>query len=189
VFVVLTPALPDGELELSPFVSQKRMRYVDIGQSQVGWDKLDADQQHDLLVDLTVAALGKVSGAAFATIVADVAAQLKAQKSEIEITAKSHDTSSYLVRVTYQVTPNRGPSLAFLSCLDKKSGDHGRTLLTELKISDHIYSLCGEISVKNGNIVVRPRKSFKASIISENYSVPFVAPINSLLSHENDLTG
>jgi hypothetical protein len=180
VYLIHTPALPPGVVEPSTLNLDARIRYVDVGLSQDKWKSLDDDSKHDHIVDLTSAALRAFTGDA--NTLTDVAADLKLYRSQIEVIAKSKETASYRVDVSFQIRPLQEQSIAFVSYFDKRTGQCGRANLTKLLSADDVYPLCGSIAVRDNTITITPRSSSRAAMITKKYNVPLSVAVDTVLA-------
>ena len=180
VYVILTPALPSGVVKSATLNLDARIRYVDVGLSPDQWNSLDDDSKHDHIVDLTSAAI--CGFASDADTLTDVAAELKQYRSELEIIVKTKETSSYRVDVSFQIRPLQEQSIAFVSYIDKRAGQHGRATLTKLLSADDVYPLCGSIAVRDNTIIIKPRSSSRAATLTKKYNAPISVAVDAVLA-------
>jgi hypothetical protein len=193
LYVSLTPSLKQGEALLCDYPFEKWMRFVSVGMPPADWVSLDEDGKFRCLVALTTSALerlcdeyGLSSGS-----VRQVEEQVLTQKAALEILYKQKETTSYAVRVTYQIAPQDNesaaysPSIAYVEYTDKKSGKNGKTVLAHLKLPEDLFFLVSSISVSRGVIRLTPAASFRASLYTKRYSVPLEVPVERVLMPEN----
>ncbi len=180
VYVVLTPALPSGVAESSTLNLDARIRYIDVGLSPEQWNSINDDSKHDHLVDLTSAAVRTLT--VDAGTLNEVAAQLKRDRSQLEIVVKTKETASYRVDVSFQIRPLQEQSIAFVSYIDKRTGQRGRAILTKLLSADDVYPLCGSIAVHDRTITIKPRSSFSAATITQKYDAPMSLSLDAVLA-------
>jgi hypothetical protein len=180
LYVILTPALPPGNVEPSTLSVDPRIRYVDVGLSPDHWGSLNDDSKHDHIVDLTTTAIRVFDGNA--DTLTSVSANLKRCRSILEITVKTKETSWYRVDVSFQIRPMQEQSIAFVSYTDKRSGQCGRATLTKLVSANDVYPLCGSIAVRDNTIMITPRSSSRAATITEKYNVPLSVAVASVLA-------
>ena len=105
-------------------------------------------------------------------IIEDVEQEIYEKGIEIEIELKRKETKSYTVIISYKIAPINGESLGLINYIDKRSGKSFKEAFLKLQNYDDIYPLVDSISVKEGTIILQPRKSFKASIYIKRYKVP-----------------
>jgi hypothetical protein len=177
--MILTPALPTGNVEPSTLNVDSRIRYIDVGLLPDDWKSMDDDSKHDQIVDLTSSAISVFGGNA--DTLANVAADLKRYRSQLEIIVKTKDTSSYRVDVSFQIRPMQEQSIAFVSYTDKRDGQRGRTTLTKLLSANDVYPLCGSIAVSDNTITIKPRSSSRAATITGKYNVPLSVAVDAVL--------
>jgi hypothetical protein len=180
LYVILTPALPSGNVEPSALNIDARIRYVDVGLSPDHWDSLNDDSKHDHLVDLTSFAISAFDGNG--DTLANVAADLKRHRSKLEIIVKTKETSSYRVDVSFQIRPMQEQSIAFVSYTDKRTGQRGCTTLAKLLSANDVYPLCGSIAVRGNTITIKPRSSLRAAAITDKYNVPLSVAVDAVLA-------
>lgn len=183
VYIILTPALPSGDVELSTLKLDARIRYVNVGLSPDEWELLDDDGKHDHIVDLTFLALTAFAGDADA--LTRVTVDLKRYRSQLEVIAKTKETAAYRVDVSFQIRPRQEQSIAFVSYFDKQTGQNGRITLTQLHSADDVYPLCGSIIVRDNTITIKPRSSSRAAIITKKYNPPLSVPVDTVLHNES----
>ena len=99
--------------------------------------------------------------------------------TEIKISYKTKETSSYKIHVSYQIKPNGHSSKAIIEYLDKKTNFKGQTYF-DLHFYDDIYPLIETIGVKDNIIVLNPKKSFRADLYNGRYKTPLQFEINQL---------
>lgn len=182
LYIILSSSLPDGAAEPSTLDIDKRIRYVDFVQSPHAWQTLTEDSKHDLLIEFAAVALRLHSEDH--GILDSVVQELKSHRSELEIVVKSKETRSYRVEVSYQIRPLQKQSVAFLSYLDKTSGQSGKVELAKLFTANDVYPLCGSISVANGTISIKPRPSFRATILTNKYDLPMSFAVETVIGHK-----
>jgi len=180
LYVVLTPALECGVVGATWFTRHNWIRSVDVGLSREYWDSLDVNAKHDQLVDLTCMAIAEFPHEA--NTLETVAMLLKRDRSQTEIVVKTKETASYRVDISFQIRPLQKPSVAFLSCVDKRSGQDGKVVLFELSSPSDVYPLCGSIAVRADTITIKPRSSFRASLTAKEYGAPVSIGVEYVLS-------
>lgn len=92
--------------------------------------------------------------------------------SKVEIIYKEKDTSAYNVVLSYMINPLGGKSCVVLKYLDKKNNKEFKDEVLELDSFDDIYSLVNTVTVKDGYIILQPKKSFRAEMYNTRYNVP-----------------
>lgn len=188
VYVCLTPALPRAKAVLCEFVFETWMRYVSVGMPPSEWDSLDEDGKFCCLVSLTSVGLKQFCQQYGLSIdpVIHVEASMRNEKTDLEIEHLRKETSAYLIRVTYQIAPRGGRSIAYVEYVDKKMGRKGKVVLTRLAHHDDIRPLVSSLSVSGGVIRVKPRTSALASFTTRQYPVPLEVPIEQVVAAGDD---
>lgn len=191
VYIVLTPLLPQGEASLKDVYLETWQQFVTVGMPAEEWVAADGERRFECLVNLTTDALHHLCGEYEITpeAVDRTGGEVLASKTELEIGAKQKETSSYTVRISYQIAPPGKQSVAYIEYRDKKRGREGKMVLTSLSDPDDIHFLVGSISVSKGVIRLSPRASFKASLHTRSYPTPLEVPIDRVLAAGDEENG
>jgi hypothetical protein len=96
----------------------------------------------------------------------------------LEIEAKRKETKSYTVVVSYKVNPSGATSCGLINYKNIKDAQSFKRKFIDLKSYSDIYPLIDSITIKDGKIILKPRKSFKASLYTKAYTVPIEVEIN-----------
>ncbi len=85
----------------------------------------------------------------------------------------SKETTSYKVNVEFQIAINDTQSKAFITYHDKKN-NQTQEFEYLLEFFEDIYPLMKDISVKNQQLIINPKKSVRAEIYNQHYQTPIV---------------
>lgn len=85
----------------------------------------------------------------------------------------SKETTSYKVNVEFQIAINDTQSKAFITYHDKKN-NQTQEFEYLLEFFEDIYPLMKDISVKNQQLIINPKKSVRAEIYNQRYQTPIV---------------
>ncbi|MCA9125385.1 MAG: hypothetical protein KDB11_34695, partial [Planctomycetales bacterium] len=94
----------------------------------------------------------------------------------------SKETESYRVDVSFQIRPLQEQSVAFVSYVDKGTGQRGYITLAKLLSPNDVYSLCGAIAVRDNTITIKPRSSSRAATITKKYNAPMSVRVDAVLA-------
>lgn len=98
----------------------------------------------------------------------------------LQITHKTKSTKTYQVTVSYEVASHPNPSSAWVRHVDKTSGELRVGKILDLDVYTDVFFLVGSIAVKQGKVILQPRKSSETSAWTQGYETPIVVPIESL---------
>ena len=183
LYVNFTTVLKEHEIRLSPRMPEKWLRYIDYGLDPATVLKMTESQRESFAAECTFRVL-KFLGedATQQQLVERLRRELEASGSELEILHQTKETATYRVVVTYQIRPRGEQSVAWIEYHDKRRNLRGKKRFIALQFYEDVFPLVGNISVAGGTICVTPRKSFKASLDTTRYRVPFVIPISDLVA-------
>ncbi|KGQ70021.1 hypothetical protein OA57_08090 [Chelonobacter oris] len=99
--------------------------------------------------------------------------------TEIKIHFKTKETNSYKVVIYYQIASINGGTQALIEYHDKKN-NIGKTASYKLQHDEDIDTQVDTISVKDGLIMLKLKKSFSATLINQRYNTPIVLKISEL---------
>jgi hypothetical protein len=184
IYLNLTSQLSHGEVEIS---SKERIEkwfiYVNAGISPELFKVLDDDGKFNLIVTLTTKALELLSvrDQLDSRLIKQVEKEILTFKTELEILHKFKDTKNYQVAITYQINPKGNQSTVYVTYFDKNENTKSRKLLVKLENYEDIFFLITDITVKNGIITLKPRKSYKASLYINSYDIPLTMSPKDLI--------
>jgi hypothetical protein len=179
LYLNFTTVLPAGVCRYSPRQIEERIKYVDFGLSADTTNAHSETEKESLVRDATVNVLRFVSANRHAQLglLDRILAEVEEKGSELEILHKAKEAANYSVTVSYKIRPRGEQSIGLIEYHDKLSGSGFKSEFIKLKDYEDIFALVGSISVSNGFIRLRPRRSFKASLYTQHYDVPIEIPI------------
>jgi hypothetical protein len=184
LYIVFSNDLAEHEMRIWEKIIDRRIRCIDFGTSAAMINSMTETEQLRFVSDATFSVLkylvteGKVKG----ELVDQVHKDIQRDGTKLEILHRQKDTSSYSVRVTYQIRPSGKKSIGWLSYTDKKSGLSCRKSFIELDYYEDIYYLVSLISVSGGFIRFAPRTSFRAETYNRRYKVPISVSLSELMA-------
>lgn len=176
-----TTVLQPDEFKVSERDVEKWLKYIDYGLlPSIFNSKTDTDKS-EFIIDVTFKVLKYMysTNAEKLETIAEVENLIHRFDTEIKIHYKTKETNTYRIDISYQIKPKGGFSKAIVEYLDKKQKFKGQAFF-DLRFYDDIYPLVDTISVKDGVIILSPKKSFKAEVYNERYKMPLQIPINEL---------
>jgi hypothetical protein len=171
IYINLTTVLSENEIKLSSRNIDKTIKYIDFGVSQSKYNALTDQQKNAFLKSSTVGILETISHEFNLTLVNEMARQLSQFDTELSIRYKTKETTSYIIEIYYQIAPKDGFTKAIIEYQDKKNNNCYRTNF-KLKAWDDIYSLIDTVSIKDNEVILNPKKSFRADLYNERYKTP-----------------
>ncbi|MCR9201465.1 MAG: hypothetical protein NXI04_22705 [Planctomycetaceae bacterium] len=166
------------EVEALPDNRVKRVRY---GLDRVVFNALSDADREAMLATATFAALRHVTdNDQLKDAIDSVESALAENGSTLEITHKTKCTKSYTVDVTFQIRPNGGGSVAFVTHTNNKTGERVRSEPFKLFRHSDIYLLCGTVTVKDRRVVLTPYKSIEGQVVAKPYDTPIEFPIDAM---------
>lgn len=182
LYVNFTTVLPESHCRYSPRDVEERIKYIDFGLVPEKTNCLSEAEKEAVVCQSTFDILKFVGGEppTQLAIVNRVIADIEDKGSELEIFHKAKEMAAYAVTVTYQIRPNGKQSVGLIEYQDKKSGKSLKAEFVKLNDYEDLFALVGSIAVSHGIISLKPRPSFKASLYTNAYEVPFKIPIAEL---------
>jgi len=183
LYINFTTLLKEHQFRLSPRIPEAWLRYVDYGVDPKTVRRMRERDREEFVANCTFRVLRFLSrgDAAQRRLIEAVRRELDSAGSEMEILHKVKETATYRVVVTYQIQPRGGESVGWIEYHDKRKGVRNKKPFVELRFYEDIYPLVGSIAVSGGTIRLTPRGSFKASLDTKRYRVPFAIPISDLV--------
>lgn len=183
VYVLLTPAMAQGEIEISPMVLESWMVIVNVGMPREGWPVGDEHAQFELLIRAATRSLellcqrDELDGSTIPTVERSVLDQGDA----LEIVRLRKETKSYRVTVSYRIKPFGTKSPVFLEYVDHVGGRQGKIELLQVADFEDVFALFASTAITEGVIVLSPRSSAAAKLITRRYKAPFRVPVERVL--------
>ena len=180
VYINYTSVLPEHTIQISERSPEPWLRYVDYGVSYKLLNELSPLELENFIIESTFKSLSVLCADDDEKLNKLNSVKYEVEKfgTELEIEAKRKETKSYSVVVSYKVNPSGASSCGLIDYKNIKNGQSFKRKFIELKSYSDIYPLIGSITIKDGKIILKPRKSFKASLYTNTYTVPIEVAIN-----------
>lgn len=158
------------------------LRFVDVGVNPAKVNKLSEIKQEAWLEATTLKVLRFLSEKrqADSQVIDSLSKLLKHHGSSLPILHKVKVTKSYRIVVTYLIAPEISKSTAWVEYTDLKSNISRHGPFITLKFYEDLFFLVADATVQNGNVVFKPRSSFKANLYNKRYKVPIQVPLEKL---------
>lgn len=174
VYLNYTTMLPPSETQVSQRSVEPRVRYINYG---ITLDEVNNYSYSDLeafLISSTLEVMKLLCSEDKNKLdmVFKVQSEIDLYGTEIEIEHKHKETKSYSVRITYQIRPLGNKSVGYVYYRNNGNGNHFKRKFVELKYYPDIVCLVDTIALKGNKLILKPRKSFNASLHTRGYSIP-----------------
>ena len=181
IYINLTTFLPENDLVISNRNIDKRIKYIDFGLSMTNYNSLSDADKNQLLKSITLTILKHICLADNLNIklVDEVELLLAKLDTEIQISYKTKETSNYKIDISYQINPSSSSTRAIVKYLDKKDNSTRQGFIP-IQFYDDIYSLVDTITLKGNDLILNPKKSFRADIHNERYKTPIALKLSEL---------
>ncbi|WP_062054556.1 hypothetical protein [Aquimarina longa] len=171
IYINLTTFLRENEIKISSRNIDKRIKYIDYGISTSHFNSLKIEDKDKFIENKILKILKFISNRNNEDLVNQVALALSKYGREIKIYFKTKETKSYRIVIYYQIAPFGKLSNVIIEYYDKKNDvTHSKNF--ELKFYEDIYSLIGDIGVKDNKIILKAKKSYSAGLVTKNYKTP-----------------
>jgi hypothetical protein len=186
LYINFTTCLPERNYQISTRNVEKWIKYVDFGLTTESIHTMPYEYQLTLITETTFNILKqfnsickeneKILNIAYENMIND--------KESIKILHKEKDNKLYNIKIKYQIEPETSKSIAWIEYTDKSKGTISTWPFLDLVFYDDIFSIINTISVIKGNIILKPRKSYKSTLIGKEYKLPIILQAN-LTSHSS----
>jgi len=174
LYINFTTCLKEGEMNISQRNVENWLVFIDYGLNTDAVNMLSDPEKSKLIQGLTFKIIKKLFSYDInrLKIIDSVESEIEKFASEMEIVYKTKETKSYKVVLSYQIRPNNSKSCAILEYWGKLQNIYFKKKIFELEFFDDIYPLVDTISVKDGYIVFKPKKSYIAEVYNKRYKTP-----------------
>lgn len=179
VYINFTSFLKENELYLSHRNIDKTIKYIDYGVNPKKFNILTIDAKKAFIQEKIFEIFRAISAKEYLALIEETEQQLSKYGSHLKIHYKTKETKSYCITIFYQINPNDNSSKGIVEYLDKKTARKSE-IAFPLSFYEDIYQLIDTISVKNGEITLKPKKSFRAAMYNARYKTPLEFNITAL---------
>lgn len=183
IYVCLSPSLEQNEMQVSETELDNRLKSVNYGVKPSIFNSLSdfaKDKWAKQSIFKALRFLFKSDGEK-ARLISQVEDLITKYNQEIQISYKSKETKSYKVDLSYQIKPNGQASKMLITYLNKKENTASHGSINLISYED-VYSLVDTITVNDNTLVLNPKKSNIAHILSSRYKTPLTIKIEELHS-------
>lgn len=178
IYINLCNHLPENSLAISNKNLEKWYRYIDIGLSISKFNALSDTEKDQLIESITFRVLKYICLAANLSLnlVNEVELLIAKLGTEIQIAYKMKETNKYKINISYQINPGSSSTRAIVKYFDKKDNSTRQGFIP-IQFYDDIYYLVDTIIVKGDDIILNPKKSYRAEFNNKRYKIPIVLKI------------
>ncbi|MGN7810033.1 hypothetical protein [Flavobacterium johnsoniae] len=180
IYINLTTVLNENQIVISERKIDERIRYFDYGVNAVKFNSLSDHAKNSFIQQLTFKILKHISGDENLKKVNETEELISKFGTEITIFYKTKETTAYKINLFYQIKPNNNPSRIVVEYINKKDSSTKQGYF-DINFYEDIYSLVDTISVVGKEIILKPKKSFRANLYSQRYNTPIKFEIENLL--------
>ena len=170
VYVAFTPALPERKVVPTEFGLEWWQRYVACGISTT-FKSLPEKEKLEFIESATFDVLRTLQTEEGA-LLDNVHDRVKKFGARTRILRASKDTKDYLFEVWFDVPPWQETAYLYITARNKASGEITEATPLPLRDYEHAFPLVSSITFTKGILTLNPRKSFRASLSTNNYQTP-----------------
>lgn len=177
IYINFTTLLNENEIEISNRITEKWIQYINYGLDPIKFNSISIEDKYNSIFENTIKCLNYLysNNKINLKLIEFVKNEILKYRSEIQIKYKSKITKSYSIDIFYQIKPNNCNSCFTINYTDKQGSKFINKI--DLEFFDDIYFLIDTISVKDGMIILNPKKSYKAKLYNKRYKVPICIKI------------
>lgn len=179
IYINLSAFLEENEIVISNRDIDSRIKYIDFGINIKKFNSLLDIEKDDCIKSLTFKVLKEISSGLNLEIVHKTEKLISEFDTEIKIHFKTKETSAYRIDIYYQIESLINGTKAILEYKDK-TNNLCFSVHCKLQFYEDICSLIDTISLTSGEIVLKPKKSYRADISNERYRTPITFKLSDL---------
>jgi hypothetical protein len=175
LYINYTNAIHKGRMIFSQRTPANWLRYIDYGVNFEDLDSLKEPELEQFVIQSTFECLEYLCHFSIekSDIIKWAATEIDKFATEVELPVKAKENKSYSVFISYKLRPQGASSYGIVKYINHKTGLIFSERFVDLKDPSDIFPLIGTISVKNEKILIKARPSFRASLHTNAYQVPF----------------
>ncbi|MDO5105933.1 hypothetical protein [Capnocytophaga sp.] len=181
LYVILNPNIAENSIEFSKLHFDKRTLYADFGVNPQHFNALSQKKKDFFVRNIIFSVLKTKSTPEMRFFLEETQQKIEKHGKNIEILYKAKETSQYSIRIFFQINPEGRPlslkekngGVAIIKYLNKQSGEE-KAFRYPLFFYDDIYYLMNAISLKNNEIIIKPKTSLRAEVYNQKYAVPII---------------
>jgi hypothetical protein len=176
IYINYSTVIDENIIIISKRKPEKWIQYIDYGIKTNKLEGLNENEKISFIINSTFVSLFnlyKVDDEKI-LLLKNVKEQIENMGDLLKIKYKYKKTRNWTITIYYQIQPN---GIKETKCIIEYKELKNKIFIKELYFSfyEYIYALMDNITVKDGYIIIQPKKSFKASLwINDlkNYEIP-----------------
>lgn len=180
LYINLSTVIGENQIILSEREVDKRIKYFDCGVNLIKFNSLSDTDKNGFIKQLTFEILNNISIGDNLKKVNEVEEIISKFDTEIKIFYKTKETTIYKINLFYQIKPNNNSSRIIVEYNNKKDNNFKYGYF-DIEFYEDIYNLVDSILVVGKEIILKPKKSFKADLYNAKYNTPVKFEIENLL--------
>lgn len=183
IFINLTTVLDKNKILISKRFIDKRIQYIDYGVEPNEFNSLNDIEKDLFTTEIVFKSLMKLYETDNQNLVfiKDVKLLIDIFKDQIIIAYKTKETKDYKIEIGYKIKPDKKSNFSKMTIdyVDKKENIKFIDFI-DLYYYEDIYSLVETITLSKGQIILSPKKSFKAEFTMKQYKTPLRIEIKEM---------
>jgi|GEM_PF-1871669 len=170
LYVCFTPSLEEGAVAFTDYAVEPWHRYVLCGLDR-GFNERSAREQLQAVCDATfeaVAALAQAGADQLPSLQRDVVAKGDA----LRVTLRTKQTKKYRITVEQTVPVHPSPSQVFARVEELATSKVVEFEVAAVPFHDDAPALVDRLAIVDEVLVIHPRKSFRAELVTRQYDLP-----------------
>lgn len=170
LYLCFTPGLPNGELRLTEYAVEPWHRFILSGLDQ-SFNRLTVSERTRTVCDATFEAIGALAEAG-AQLLPQLRTDVSTQGEALRVTIRTKETRRYHIAVEQTVPVHPNPSHIIARIESRVTSKRLEVRVAEVPFHDDGPSLVDRIAVVDEVLVIYPRRSFRASLITREHELP-----------------
>lgn len=171
IYINLTTVLCEGKIEVSGRKVDERIRYVDVGLELERVKSLSDTEKDSFITETIFRVLKQLCSIENLALLEMVEKLINEWGSEITIHYKRKETIGYTIDIYYQISSASNGTQAIIEYTNRRNNTHF-SVNYKLHFYEDIYFLIDTVQVINGKIIMKPKRTFIASMNNQNYRIP-----------------
>lgn len=177
LYVLFTPSLAPGEVQVTNFGGDWWQRYTDIGVPQ---EFCDGKNTFEIVTAGIVAALKKIRPD-LEDLVDHAVATIRAHGDALRLLVRVREAKKFVVEVSFALLASPKPSLLYVSLTDRSTGEYLEAPPVEMPIYFEAFSLASSIRVNTSRVELKPGRSIFAALSSLRHGGPIEAALTEFV--------
>jgi hypothetical protein len=186
IYISLSPKLSENEISESNVFLDKRIKHFDYGFSTSVFNNLTDLEKDNKIKEITFKVLRWIyrNDDLKTQLISNAKSLIDKYDKCLIIKFKTKETGHYRIDLSFQIRPSDDMSKLIIEYTDKKKNNTQQGILDILDYED-LYSLIDKVTLKDGFVVFRPKKSYHAELVTGKYkNPPLSIEIKNMINNE-----